>query len=433
MADDDSTQQASDSRPKLRFTVGGGQKSEADAQAPIVPVPDQAFGHTFTPQEKQLLQSGYVLYLPNLVSKKGTTYAADLILNRQTGRLEFFKGVPTHFHGVPLDEGQRGALTSGMVVYLPRLISKAGKPYEADIIWNPQEARLEFFKGVPTHFRGAPLSPKERKKLEAGYEINFKGLLDPDPYYMQHGGRPNQVYLRFDSQTGRLRNVGVPLEYMGIPLTYSKRVHLAVGGDATVSVPGKDGKTYDHVLAWDEKKGELFRRDFIGHVITDEEFQRLDAGESIYARLRRDEESDSFDADLVRNPETGRIEIAKGFPSHYQGNAISQYERALLEAGRTIRFHDAFIYWDAEKERIGQLTYQDMPDSFHGFKLTYHARVRLANAETVTIVEHFEDKVAGVSSDTKYEFWYTPDDGQLFCRIFTRDLGEQQYREIRSY
>ena len=68
---DDSTRPESSPEPvSMRFTLGGDRESEATGPAvprpaPVPPVPDRAFGHTFTPQEKQLLQPGYVLYLSN--------------------------------------------------------------------------------------------------------------------------------------------------------------------------------------------------------------------------------------------------------------------------------------------------------------------------------------------------------------------------------
>lgn len=410
---DDSTRPEPDSEPvSMRFTLGGGRESAATGPAvppaPALPapqIPDMAFGHAFTPQEKQLLQSGYVLYAPNLVSETGQTYEADLILNRQSGRVEFFKGVPTHFHGVPLDEGQRGALANGMIVYLPRLIGPAGEPYEADIVWNQQEARLEFFQGVPTHFRGAPLSPDERRKLESGYKIKFKGLLDPDPYYRQRG-KTNPVYLRFDPQTGRLRNVGVPLEYLGIPLTYSNRIHLSVGDDVTVSVPGEDGEEHEnHVLAWDEKQGVLYRRDFRGYIFTEEELQQLDDGKTIYV--------EKLKADIVRDPQTGRIDVAKDVvakdvvakdvPSHYKGYQLGPVDRHSLSKGEVIRVLHSFIYWDADEGRIKELTYEDMPRQFDGIRLTDKQRRWLAAAEITSVTE------GGEYYNTIYEVQYSPD------------------------
>ncbi|PLS23905.1 DUF3945 domain-containing protein [Bifidobacterium imperatoris] len=385
-------------------TQASASASQQQPQQPVE-VPAQAFGHTFTPQERQLLQAGYVLYLTGLVSKAGNLYAADIILNRQTGRVEFFKGIPTHFHGVPLDEGQRGALANNMIVYVSGLVSKKGKPYDADIVWNQEAGKLEFYKGVPTHFRGAPLSPVERQKLAAGRKITFKGLLDPDPFYRQRGRR-NDVDLRFDPETGRLRNVDVPLEYRGRPLTYSERLHLAVGDDVTIQVTGKDGKPHKQVLSWNRKTSELFRRDFAGHVLTDEEFQQLDAGETIYLA--------DIDADVLRDPKTGHITFSKEFPSHYMGFSTKQLNTyTLIERGQPAVFYDnsnaaiAIVYWDQEKGRLARYSFMDMPDEFMGEKLSRAKRATLAEGGAVKV------RIDDEYGYTIYSVWYDPEAGCL--------------------
>lgn len=177
-------------------------------------------GHKFTKEDRvNLLNSGNMGRVVDLIDAVTGEIIPSLIsLDRLTNelislRMEFVR-IPDLLCGVRLDLEQKQMLREGKLLFIENMVSKKGKLFSAMVQFNADRQWVEFlfenkFKSsvvsevnhsqrkVPSHFRGVKLRRWQMDKLEAGETAYIKGL-------ESRKGKIYQGYMNFDKTTGRI-------------------------------------------------------------------------------------------------------------------------------------------------------------------------------------------------------------------------------------
>lgn len=124
--------------------------------------------------------------------------------------------VPDEIKGVKLSEQQKTDLAMGKAVAVENMISKAGKPFNAQIQINADKKGIEFKfdntprqsvtqhvnqeqqKGVSRKICGVELTEKQQAALNEGRTLYIKNMVD-------RAGQPFNAYVKFDKEENRPR------------------------------------------------------------------------------------------------------------------------------------------------------------------------------------------------------------------------------------
>lgn len=179
------------------------------------------FGHIFMVEDKKkLLETGNMGRIVNLINPKTDEVIPSVISrDRLTNELVAWRSgsirVPLVICGVTLNEVQKKTLKEGKVLFMENMLSKKGTLFNSNVQFNADKGYVEFLfkknikslrlgdlgsrgKGeVPTVFRGKTLLLWQMDRLKAGETAYVDGLVDGN-------GKKYQGYLRFDNVKGRL-------------------------------------------------------------------------------------------------------------------------------------------------------------------------------------------------------------------------------------
>jgi hypothetical protein len=122
--------------------------------------------------------------------------------------MEFVR-IPAVVCGVVLSEEQKQVLRSGKLLFVENMLSKSKRLFNATLQFNAEKQWLEFFfnkrmkrkdrseVGIPTTFRGKFLRKWQTDKLRVGESAYIDGLVS-------ERGNVYQGYIRFDKVVGRI-------------------------------------------------------------------------------------------------------------------------------------------------------------------------------------------------------------------------------------
>jgi microcompartment protein CcmK/EutM len=172
-------------------------------------------GHRFSKEDRlNLLNSGNMGRVVGLVnSVTGEVIPSLVSLDKLTNelfslRMEFVR-IPAVVCGVVLSEEQKQVLRSGKLLFVENMLSKSKRLFNATLQFNAEKQWLEFFfnkrmkrkdrseVGIPTTFRGKFLRKWQTDKLRVGESAYIDGLVS-------ERGNVYQGYIRFDKVVGRI-------------------------------------------------------------------------------------------------------------------------------------------------------------------------------------------------------------------------------------
>ena len=158
--------------------------------------------------------------LADVTPKNGEPFKAFISVDQQTNELIALRAdrvrVPDEIKGVKLSEQQKTDLAMCKAVAVENMISKAGKPFNAQIQINADKKGIEFKfdntprqsvtqhvnqeqqKGVSRKICGVELTEKQQAALNEGRTLYIKNMVD-------RAGQPFNAYVKFDKEENRPR------------------------------------------------------------------------------------------------------------------------------------------------------------------------------------------------------------------------------------
>lgn len=186
--------------PRLDFTFMGIQFSEED--------------------KKQLRETGNLGRVAEVTPKNGEPFKAFISVDQQTNELIATRTdrirIPTEIKGVELTSQQQEDLANGKAIRVEGMLSKKGTTFDADIQINADKRSIEFkFDNTPkftqkqdnrqkhsngmTHkLCGVVLSDKQQQALNEGRTLYIKNMTDKE-------GQPFNAYVKYDQKENRPR------------------------------------------------------------------------------------------------------------------------------------------------------------------------------------------------------------------------------------
>ena len=178
-------------------------------------------GVEFSEEDKKMLrETGNLGRLADVTPKNGEPFKAFISVDPQTNELIALRAdrvrVPDEIKGVKLSEQQKTDLGMGKAVAVENMISKAGKPFNAQIQINADKKGIEFKfdntprqsvtqhvnqeqqKGVSRKICGVELTEKQQAALNEGRTLYIKNMVD-------RAGQPFNAYVKFDKEENRPR------------------------------------------------------------------------------------------------------------------------------------------------------------------------------------------------------------------------------------
>ncbi|WP_394363733.1 DUF3945 domain-containing protein [Elizabethkingia occulta] len=130
-------------------------------------IPQTIGGIQLSKEQEEILKSGRVLFLENILSRRGNLFNASLQFNAEKGYVEFLFNkelkesklnnlfqknttlkppfdVPKTFRGKLLENWQYEKLKTGETVYINGLINKKGNQYQGYISYDKSTGKFEF-------------------------------------------------------------------------------------------------------------------------------------------------------------------------------------------------------------------------------------------------------------------------------------------------
>lgn len=129
-------------------------------------IPKEINGVRITPEEREDLRAGRVIFLKDMVSRKGEEFSSFIKADLETGRLSYsrtpdgfeqreqFK-IPTELWGKTLTATQRAQLQDGKAVLVEGMTGFDGKPFSQYVKANFNTGRLDYYNEDPTKNRSA--------------------------------------------------------------------------------------------------------------------------------------------------------------------------------------------------------------------------------------------------------------------------------------
>ena len=129
-------------------------------------IPDEINGVKITAEEQQQLRDGKVIFLNDMVNRRGEEFSSFIKVDLETGRLSYsrtpdgfeqradFK-IPDKVWDVPLTRKQRADLQSGKAVLIEGMIGFDKKPFAQYVMANFNTGRLDYYNEDPTRKRDA--------------------------------------------------------------------------------------------------------------------------------------------------------------------------------------------------------------------------------------------------------------------------------------
>ena len=176
------------------------------------------FGVKFTLEDRtSLLTTGNLGRIIEAEFKPGEKTPVLLSLDKLTNELVAFRKdwlkVPDTYKGVQLSDEQKQKLGEGKAVSVEDMISKNGKPFNADVQFNADKRFFELLFDntkkqeqsqkqntgetvVPKTFRKIELTEDQRSSLSEGKTVHVDGLKDKS-------GKPYNGYITINNETGK--------------------------------------------------------------------------------------------------------------------------------------------------------------------------------------------------------------------------------------
>ena len=129
-------------------------------------IPKEINGVKLTPEDREELRAGRVIFLKDMVSRKGEEFSSFIKADLETGRLSYsrtpdgfeqreqFK-IPTELWGKTLTATQRAQLQDGKAVLVEGMTGFDGKPFSQYVKANFNTGRLDYYNEDPTKNRNA--------------------------------------------------------------------------------------------------------------------------------------------------------------------------------------------------------------------------------------------------------------------------------------
>ncbi|MDR1221815.1 MAG: DUF3945 domain-containing protein [Tannerella sp.] len=123
-------------------------------------IPKELGGVTLTPQDREELGQGKVVFIENMVNRKGEEFSSFVKLDLESGKPSYsrtpdgftqrpdFK-IPAEVWGVTLSATQRGHLQDGKAVLVEGMKGYDGKPFSQYIKANFNQGRLDYYNENP--------------------------------------------------------------------------------------------------------------------------------------------------------------------------------------------------------------------------------------------------------------------------------------------
>lgn len=176
------------------------------------------FGHEFSEEDKKNLLTtgnmGRVVELTNTKTneKIPSIISVDKLTNELIAlRTEFIK-IPDEIKGVKLSEEQKQTLKEGKPLFLEKMQSKKGEPFNANVQFNADKRYVEFLfdenlsqkatqsqklTEAPKEIRGVQLSEEQYKQLSEGKPVYLEGL-------QSKNGKTYNGYFTFNQEKGKI-------------------------------------------------------------------------------------------------------------------------------------------------------------------------------------------------------------------------------------
>jgi len=203
-----------DARLQLRLDDSGEVVLHVHRVQKRVDFRKKFMGHKFSKQDRtNLLNSGNMGRVVDLVNPVTGDIVSSLVsLDKLTNelfslRMEFVR-IPEVVCGVSLSTEQREILLSGKLLFVENMVSRQNRLFNATLQFNAEKQGLEFFFNrklkedgfewcVPATFRGVTLRRWQIEKLQAGETAYIRDLLSKK-------GKKYQGYISFDKEMGRI-------------------------------------------------------------------------------------------------------------------------------------------------------------------------------------------------------------------------------------
>ncbi len=129
-------------------------------------IPKEINGVKLTPEEREDLRAGRVIFLNDMVTRRGEEFSSFIRADLETGRLSYsrtpdgfeqreqFK-IPTELWGKTLTATQRAHLQDGKPVLVEGMIGFDGKPFSQYVKANFNTGRLDYYNEDPSRKRDA--------------------------------------------------------------------------------------------------------------------------------------------------------------------------------------------------------------------------------------------------------------------------------------
>lgn len=158
-----------------------------------IKIPDEIKGVKLNDIQKQTLMEGKPLHIEGMISKKGTSFDAEVQFNADKRFVEFLfdrnntnkqlqnneqsqsKETPKTFRGKELDNEQYQKFKDGQTVYVSGLVDKKGKEYNGYITFNKETNKTDFSFQNPNKIK-EEAKPTEAHKTQTA--VNSEGKTD---------------------------------------------------------------------------------------------------------------------------------------------------------------------------------------------------------------------------------------------------------------
>lgn len=333
-----------DARLSFQQSVGGpavlsihGVRKEPDFNRPY-------FGHVFSDEDKKnLKETGNMGRVVDL-NLRGENIPSFIIMDRLTHELLAAKAenvyIDRNIKGIELTDSQMQDLREGKALYLEGMTSSKGKDFDATIQVSAERRGVEFMFNNDKLFNrttlgGVNLSPEQIDDLNAGKAILVEDM-------QTKAGATTSSFVKLDEATGRLlffsfnpdspegaREIIIPKEISGAPLTYDDRVQLSEGKTIFVeNMIDKQGQEFSSFVKLDLETGRWqfattidgfserpefkIPKELLGVKLTGKQYGALQEGKAVF------------------------VEGIKGF----DGKVISQWAKANLNTGLINYYND---------------------------------------------------------------------------------------------
>ena len=129
-------------------------------------IPKEINGVKLTPEEREDLRAGRVIFLNDMVTRRGEEFSSFIKADLETGRLSYSRTpdgfeqreqfrIPTELWGKTLTATQRAHLQDGKAVLVEGMTGFDGKPFSQYVKANFNTGRLDYYNEDPSRKRDA--------------------------------------------------------------------------------------------------------------------------------------------------------------------------------------------------------------------------------------------------------------------------------------